>query len=137
MLVLRWKPKADGGRLKHNLITLRSDGTEIRVAVPEALWSRGGHHPNWCPDGETLMMNLNLHLDGLRFVRVRYDGTDLGVMVHGVLGSGHPTLTGTVGTSSPMHTCTGPSVLATIPSARRMVPYPSDGSIWVPGVSET
>jgi len=92
MFVLRWKPESGAGGLKHNLITLRSDGREIRVAVPEALWGRGGHHPNWCPDGETLMMNLNLNGDGLRFVRVRYDGSGLRLMARDVLGSGHPSL---------------------------------------------
>ena len=39
-------------------------------------WARGGHHPNWCPDGEHVLMNLNTQGDGLRFARLPRDGSD-------------------------------------------------------------
>jgi len=91
MLVLRWKPR-DERKMKHDLITLRADGAEIRVPVPDALWGRGGHHPNWCPDGETVMMNLKADGRTLRLVKARYDGSDFAVMTEAVIGSGHPTL---------------------------------------------
>ena len=91
MLVLRWVP-GDGGKMKHDVITLRADGSDLCAAIPEALWGRGGHHPNWCPDGEHVMMNLKEDGEHLRFVRARHDGSDFTVMSEAVPGSGHPTL---------------------------------------------
>jgi Tol biopolymer transport system component len=104
MLVLRWVPwadEADAGRrmwglrrfTQVDLVTMKRDGSEIHVAIPNSEWmGKGGHHPVWCPDGEHVMMNLNIHRDGMRFVRARYDGTDLESMSDAVYGSGHPTL---------------------------------------------
>ena len=91
MLVLRWISQHDGKRKAH-LITMQADGSDVRLAIPASLWNRGGHHPNWCPDGDTVMMNLKLQGDEMRFVRARYDGSDLGVMSAQILGSGHPSL---------------------------------------------
>ena len=53
---------------------------------------RGGHHPNWCPDGENVMMNLKVEEERLRFVRARHDGAGFAAMSEAVVGSGHPTL---------------------------------------------
>jgi hypothetical protein len=102
MFVLRWLPRdrrfpllkrfQKKPKLKLNLVTLKPDGSDIHLAIPDAEWSKGGHHPNWCPDGETILMNLNLHGDGLRFVRVKYDGTECEAMTQKLMGSGHPTL---------------------------------------------
>ena len=91
MFVVRWQAD-DGQPLKPNLITLKADGSELHVAMPADVWGKGGHHPNWCPDGEHVMMNLKLDGETLRFVQARYDGTDLHTMTDAVLGSGHPTL---------------------------------------------
>lgn len=92
LVVLRWKPRADaGGKMKHNLITLSAEGRNIRIAVGEEDWGRGGHHPNWCPDGNSVMMNLKV--DGtLRFVKVPRGGGNIEIMVEDIVGSGHPTL---------------------------------------------
>jgi len=91
MLVLRWLPH-DGGRMRPQVITMSPDGSNIRVAIPASEWAKGGHHPNWCPDGEYVMMNLRIAEDGLRLVRARYDGSDYGVMHETLFGSGHPSL---------------------------------------------
>jgi len=91
LFVLRWVPWASERPLLNNVITMDVDGGQIHVAMPDALWSRGGHHPNWCPDGEHVMMNLATG-EGLRFVRVRYDGTALQLLNPDILGSGHPTM---------------------------------------------
>ena len=91
MVVLRWVPD-DGGRMKHDVITLRADGSDLCAAIPESLWGRGGHHPNWCPDGLNVVMNLKVDEERLRFVRARHDGSDFTVMSEAVVGSGHPTL---------------------------------------------
>ncbi|MFQ6133805.1 MAG: hypothetical protein ACE5R4_17320 [Armatimonadota bacterium] len=93
MLVLRWLPEeGDRKRMKRHVITMRADGSDIRVAIPDSEWSKGGHHPNWCPDGETVMMNLKMDGKTLRFVKAKYDGSDYGLMSDVVVGSGHPSL---------------------------------------------
>ena len=108
MLALAWSPRRRPGWLgrrvrrllgiapppkRHRmLITLSADGTDVRLAVPAEAWARGGHHPNWCPDGEHILMNLNLGGERLKLVRVRYDGSHLAAMTDAVCGSGHPTL---------------------------------------------
>jgi hypothetical protein len=93
-LVLRWLA-SDGltpRTMRAQLVTMRADGSEIRVAIPASQWTKGGHHPNWCPDSEHVLMNLRLDRRTMRFVRARYDGTGLRVLVKGIEGSGHPTL---------------------------------------------
>ena len=94
MLVLRWLARDRGppAQMRAQLITMRSDGSEIRVAIPASEWSKGGHHPNWCPDGEHVTMNLRLDGREMRLVQARYDGADLRGLVDGIVGSGHPTL---------------------------------------------
>jgi Tol biopolymer transport system component len=104
MLVLRWTPKeasssgwwkfkpASKTSMRKNVVTLAFDGTDVHVAVPDHLWARGGHHPNWCPDGEHIVMNLDLEGEGLRFVRVKYDGTGLCALHPTATGSGHPSI---------------------------------------------
>lgn len=102
MFVLRWIEKPQKRWLpwrrqkslkrKLNLITMKADGSDVHIAIPDTEWSKGGHHPNWCPDGETIIMNLNLRKDGLRFVKVRYDGSNYGTWTDQFLGSGHPSL---------------------------------------------
>ena len=77
MLVLRYMPVNDKKR-KPMLITMTPDGEDIRVAVPATEWAdKGGNHPNWHPDGEHVIMNLNIEKNGWMFVQAKYDGTDL------------------------------------------------------------
>ena len=93
MAVLRWGPRERArGRLRHTLVSMGVDGTDVRVAVPNSIWDRGGHHPNWCPDGETISINLKLDGEHLQFVRVRYDGSGIAPLTEAVPGSGHPTM---------------------------------------------
>ncbi len=94
LLVLRFLP-ADGGSGRSQVVTLNADGGDIRVAIPEPEWAvKGGHHPNWCPDGEHVMMNLAIGGAGtpLRLVRARQDGAGLEPMSGRIVGSGHPSL---------------------------------------------
>ncbi|WP_435320868.1 hypothetical protein [Haloarchaeobius sp. TZWSO28] len=75
-----------------HLVTMRPDGSEPQLAVPGEAWARGGHHVNWTPDGERILMNLRLEDDGpLRFVSFRPDGTDRRT-ISDREGSGHPSL---------------------------------------------
>jgi hypothetical protein len=94
MLVLRWLPHGEGGA-RSNVITFAAAGSDFHIAIPWSEWSKGGHHPDWCPDGERVMMNLAIHGDGrenLFLVHARYDGTGYGTMTEAVPGSGHPSL---------------------------------------------
>jgi hypothetical protein len=88
--LLPWKRKRRYGA-KH-VITMNADGSHVRVAVPAERWAKGGHHPNWCPDGDHVLMNLNTQGDGLRFARLALDGSTCETLVPAILGSGHPTL---------------------------------------------
>jgi len=80
MLVLRYMPYNDKQR-KPMLITMTRSGEDIRVAIPASEWAdKGGNHPNWHPDGEHVIMNLDI--EGLdvdredwRYVKALYDGT--------------------------------------------------------------
>jgi hypothetical protein len=118
LLVLRWVPHGRGTRIRAQVITMKADASDIHVTIPASEWDKGGHHPNWCPDGETVMMNLRFDpsaferayqrlpgrlrrvaqrifgvgADGMRFVQVRYDGTGYGLMSDSVVGTGHPSL---------------------------------------------
>jgi hypothetical protein len=98
MLALRWLPRSIfPWRRKRrygakHVITLDADGSNVRVAVSAERWARGGHHPNWCPDGEHVLMNLNTQGDGLRFARLALDGSTCETLAPAVRGSGHPTL---------------------------------------------
>jgi len=98
MLALRWLPRSwlpwkrkRRYGAKH-VITMDADGSTVRVAVSAERWARGGHHPNWCPDGERVLMNLNTQGDGLRFARLPHDGSSCETLAPNVRGSGHPTL---------------------------------------------
>ncbi len=106
MLVVRWVPPtpvlqrllsirrlkaASKKRMRKHVVTMAADGSDIQLAVKAEDWARGGHHPNWCPDGRHVMMNLNIYGDGLRFAKFRYDGGQPEGM-HDARGSGHPSL---------------------------------------------
>src|SRR5690606_36155816 len=56
MFVVRFL-RSSGGR-DRLIVTVNGDGTDLRLALDPRTWSRGGHHPGWCPDGETILMNL-------------------------------------------------------------------------------
>jgi len=93
MQVFRAIPRKTG-RQKLTLFTFKTDGTDIRAAIPHRLWSKGGHHPNWHPDGRHLIMNLKP--DGretLVFCQFLYDGSDFKVISERHPGGGHPSVT--------------------------------------------
>jgi hypothetical protein len=82
------------GIFKPMLITFNSDGSDIRLALSNEVWGKGGHHPNWHPDGERILMNLKLDYDRIKFCTYRYDGSDFRVLSETVEGSGHPSFHG-------------------------------------------
>ena len=88
LTTVQWSPLKGGARLR-SVITMRTDGTDIKTAITPEQWSKGGHHVNWMPDGEHLSMNLNTDgREGLELISVKYDGTDLKTVFSP--GSGHP-----------------------------------------------
>ncbi len=97
MFVLRWRRaegygRREGSFRKNQVVTMNANGSDIRLALPAEVWAKGGHHPNWCPDGEHIIQNLNLFGTGLRFACYRYDGSELRALHPDVRGGGHPTL---------------------------------------------
>ena len=88
MFVVRNR-SADGKR-QSNLVTMASDGSDIKLALGWSRWSVGGHHPNWIDD-ESILMNLRDENKKMRFYRFRYDGKALEPVHTDVIGSGHPT----------------------------------------------
>ena len=92
MQVFRALPKKKG-RQKLSLFTFKTDGSDIRLAIDHHLWGKGGHHPNWHPDGEHLIMNLRPDGKKLVFCQFRYDGSDFRIISEKHPGGGHPSVT--------------------------------------------
>lgn len=78
------------GIFKPMLITFNADGSDVRLALSNEVWGKGGHHPNWHPNGEQILMNLKLDYEGIKFCSFRADGSDFRVLSESVEGSGHP-----------------------------------------------
>ena len=78
------------GQFKPMLLTFNADGSDVRLALSNDVWGKGGHHPNWHPDGEHILMNLKLDYDWIKFCSFRYDGSDFRVHSEAIDGSGHP-----------------------------------------------
>ena len=102
MLSLRWFPvqdpptfnmfKVDFQAVRYAWVTMPISGDPKHCAVGPEHWEKGGHHGTWFPDGKRISMNLNINRDGLYFVQVNRDGSDLRKMLEDVPGSGHPTV---------------------------------------------
>lgn len=119
MIVLRYKdPTRPRRRPMTWLITTDRDAKRIHLALGPRAWI-GGHHPNWCPDSERIIMNVVMPLNPspfrilasaaeatlrkcglgnqprarrLSFVSFRYDGEEFKALSETFLGSGHPSL---------------------------------------------
>src|SRR5690242_879030 len=91
MFVMRYK-STDRRWPFANVITMKPDGTDVTVALHWQIWRFGGHHPNWCPDGKRILMNLKPDGKNMHFVTFDYDGNNLELQAKKSVGSGHPTL---------------------------------------------
>lgn len=99
---LRWFPqskedvfelfKTDIRRIRFAWLTMSVSGGDIHCALGPDQLAKGSHHANWCPDGEHISLNLRIDDTNMKFVSVRYDGSNLKQLVKGVRGSGHPTV---------------------------------------------
>ena len=75
----------------NTLVTMGTDGSNIKVVIPAERYAAGGHHPNWCPDGRSILMNLRV--DGImRLMRFDVDAGTSQILGNRITGSGHPTL---------------------------------------------
>jgi len=80
------------GEWPPQLVTCDLEAADIRLAMPNRLWRRGGNHPNWAPDGARIVMNLTNGQGVMEFVRFRTDGQEIETLAPGHRGSGHPSL---------------------------------------------
>jgi Tol biopolymer transport system component len=75
----------------NTLFVLHTDGSHPKVILPADVYAQGGHHPNWCPDGRSVLMNRRI--DGkMRFARFHLEDDRWEVLSDRIVGSGHPTL---------------------------------------------
>jgi hypothetical protein len=72
------------------LITYNFSNGDINLIVPDSLYSKGGHHPNWSPDSKKIIMNLKYSSKTMQFVEITSE--KINVLASGVKGSGHPSL---------------------------------------------
>ncbi len=103
---VKWNPQGDrimfvvrmrcggkvAGRRRNYIVTVRPDGADPALALSARIWQRGGHHPDWCPDGRTIVQNLNPYGDGLRFCTFDHRGGNLRCLSKTWPGGGHPTV---------------------------------------------
>jgi hypothetical protein len=75
----------------NTLFVVDADGTHPRVVLSEEQYALGGHHPNWCPDGRSILMNRTIK-GKMRFSRYFLEDDRWEVLSDRILGSGHPTL---------------------------------------------
>ena len=89
LTTVQWSPLKGGPRLRA-VITMNTDGSNLRTAITPEQWGKGGHHVNWTPDGEHISMNLEVDdkQSGLELITAKYDGSDLKTVFQP--GSGHP-----------------------------------------------
>lgn len=72
------------------LVTCDIDGSNIKLSVPDRLWSKGGHHPNWSPSSEQILMNLRYTSKVMQFIKIEPKSGDIEALPGGFKGSGHP-----------------------------------------------
>lgn len=77
-------------RVNPTLLTFAPDGSDIKIAVANEVWGKGGNHPNWHPDGQHILMNLKLDHNDHRLCSFLPDGSDFTVLSDTIYGSGHP-----------------------------------------------
>ncbi len=102
MLSLRWFPAGDNPRLnmfkldkkavRYAWLAAGLSGQPLHCSAGPEVWIKSGHHATWFPDGKKISMNLNIDGDGMRFVKVNSDGSELSKMHGSIYGSGHPTV---------------------------------------------
>jgi hypothetical protein len=62
----------------------------LSLVLKDSEWSKGGHHPNWMPNGRDILMNLKHPDNIMRFVKINSDTLVKELLVEDVVGGGHP-----------------------------------------------
>jgi hypothetical protein len=70
------------------IVTMKPDGSDARIAFPYEMWLDGSHHPDWHPDGRSILMNIKLN--ELRFCEFGSDDDTFRLVAPQRLGGGHP-----------------------------------------------
>ena len=91
MQVLRTLLPSGWGNRNAMVLTLDSQGGDLKFMPQVPIWGAQGGHPNWHPDGEHLIRVLRIDGENPRLCQFRSDGTDLRVLSEKILGGGHPT----------------------------------------------
>ena len=99
MQVLRFQ--RDGKGRHNSLFAMDADGSNLVQCMSRRQWlqpdrnGRVGHHPNWHPDGQHIIMNCVPTQLGYRdtlFCAFKFDGSDFRVLSEKHLGTGHPSV---------------------------------------------
>ena len=91
MYVVRWLSH-EGKPKRAMVFTSDAQGENIRLALHDCEWAKGGHHVNWHPDSIHITMNLRMNSVDLRFVSFAYDGSEFHALLDHLPGSGHPSI---------------------------------------------
>lgn len=78
----------DGRPQLRYIVTFAPDGSDARIALPYELWLNGSHHPDWHPNGRSILMNIQLN--ELRFVDFDGAGDGFRIVAPRARGGGHP-----------------------------------------------
>jgi len=82
----------DGKGNRNSILTMDPDGSNLALALTPDIWALGGHHPNWCPNGDDILMNAKPDGKSLQLVKFRYNGSGFETLTDTLRGSGHPTM---------------------------------------------
>lgn len=74
------------------LVSMDMRSRELKLLISNKQWAKGGHHPNWMPNGEDILMNLK-HADKImRFVKISAIDGNIITLSDYFIGGGHPTI---------------------------------------------
>lgn len=90
MVVLRWADGESGPTQRRWVLAIDRETRRVKRVVSSRRWSRGGHHPNFSPDGRSILMNLMDARGFLRFVSIDCDSGREATVCPALLGGGHP-----------------------------------------------
>jgi len=72
------------------LLVVDAASGDPTILVGPGRWQ--GNHPCWMPDGENIIMNLDVDGRGLKFVKINASGAGITVLSHHAATRGHPSL---------------------------------------------
>ncbi len=64
----------------------------FKLLVTNKEWSRGGHHPNWMPNGVDILMNLKYQGKKMQFLKINSETGKKEIVLLDKIGGGHPSV---------------------------------------------